>query len=82
MYNGINADVQRPCGVANTRIVHSKVNNFLFHAVLAGTISIIKLKSPAAHLAPIALMFSFSQTMLFNRLGLPVSIPAKRTIHF
>ncbi|MBP2167209.1 hypothetical protein J2125_000401 [Erwinia toletana] len=68
--NGINADVQRPCGATDARIIHSKVNNLLFDAKLVGTISIIKLESLAAHLAPIALMFSFSQTMLFKCLGL------------
>lgn len=64
----LNAGMQHPCGVTDTRNVHIEVNNLLFYSGLTDTISIIKLKSLAAHLAPIKLMFSFSQTMVFNRL--------------
>lgn len=40
-------------------IVHRKVNNLRFHAMLAGAISISKLEGSVAHLAPITLMFGF-----------------------
>jgi hypothetical protein len=46
--------------------VHGEVNNLLFHAGRAGAISIIKLEGPAANLAPIVLIISFSETMLLT----------------
>ena len=66
----IDADMQSPCGIADTGIVHGKVNNLFFHTLLTGTIFILKLKTSTTGLTVEALMTGASQSMFFNRVCL------------